>query len=154
MFNNLKRSSLALIVITLLSMAFSSCHIKQEAHVKTISGTATISKNPVKIGDEVYLSIGAVKVDANGDIDISISASQENGQYIGGKEIGIPNVKYYIDKKYVGSSNDKSKKFAYKYVVSDLSAGKHTLSAIPEPQDDETVFSGSYDSTTFTVEAN
>lgn len=154
MFNNLKRSSLALIVITLLSMAFSSCHIKQEAHVKTISGTATISENPVKIGDEVYLSIGAVKVDANGDIDISISASQENGQYIGGKEIGIPNVKYYIDKKYVGSSNDKSKKFACKYVVSDLSVGEHTLSAIPETQDDETVFSGEYYPTTFMVVAN
>lgn len=154
MFNNFRKHSLGLLASVILCMTFLSSCIKQEAHVKTISGTATISKNPVKIGDEVYLSIGAVKVDANGDIDISISASQESGTITGGKEIGIPNVKYYIDKKYVGSSNDKSKKFAYKYIVSDLSAGEHTLSAIPEPQDDKTVFDGTYYSTTFMVEAN
>ncbi len=134
MFKTLKSVSFAIIVL-LAGIFISAC--SKETIVISIDGKATISKNPVKIGEEVYLSIASA----------SSQTITENG-----KRVGVPKVHYFIDDNEGGSSNDPEKNFAIKYVVS-LKEGTHELRAKAEPQDEDIKYTGSYRSTSFIVEA-
>lgn len=131
---------------------FQSCVEEKEEFTTTVSGTATISKNPVKNGDEVCLSIGGVTIDINGNISTTITI--DGSVTINGKEVGVPNVHYYIDDKLVGTSNDKAKGYAFKYKVTGLQPGEHVLRAEAVPQEKGTTFRGGYTSTNFVVEAS
>ena len=115
---------------------------------KTISGTATISKDPVQNGDVVFLSIGPLTFDING---IIVSSTSYSFTIINGKEIGIPMVHYYIDGTEVGQSNDMKHDFAFEYNVSGLEQGTHILSAKAQPQEEGTKFIGEYTESEFTV---
>ncbi len=139
------------IIVLLAGILISACRDDDDDDVVyecSINGKATISKDPVKIGDEVYLSIGPLTFDIDGQI-IKVDANQSTT--INGKRI-IPKVHYFIDDNEVGVSNDPETKFATKYVVS-LNEGTHNLRAEAEPQEKNITFSGNYQSSTFTVEA-
>lgn len=139
--------SIAFVAIALtISCCLFSCDCDDDPKIeKSLFGTAVSSQQNVHNGDEIYLSIGPVKIDETGSISVESSTT------INGKEIGVPMVHYYIDDKEVGKSNDPSTKFAVKYIVKDLSIGNHTLSATAEPQEKGTTFIGSYTSSSFNV---
>lgn len=131
----------------LVAMCLTSCDPTFFGGSTTISiiGTASISKNPVRNGDEVELFIAPVLI---GGVGISV----DNSITINGKTVGIPNVYYYIDDQEVGHSHDKANKFRCVYKVANLAAGEHELRAEAVPQEKGTTFTGGYTSTTFSVE--
>ena len=138
------------IVVSMYLAFFVSCCPEIEIE-SSIMGTATISKDPVQNGEVVYLSIGPLSFDLNGDI-ISVASSQYTE--VNGKKRGIPMVHYYIDGTEVGHSNDWEHQFTFRYKVSELDEGPHTISAEARPQEKGTKFNGEYKESKFEVSAN
>lgn len=144
--NRIFKFSVLSLFFVVFAVLFQGC---KEEIIVSINGTATISKNPVKNGDDVYLSIGKISFDKDGNVIVDL----DYHTVINGKEYGIPRVRYFIDDKEVGTSNSRKENYACKYHVAGLQVGEHVLRAEAEPQEDETTFTGEYQSMVFTVEA-
>ena len=75
----------------------------------TMSTTMSVSNSKVKNGDTIDLTTNVKAV-------------------INGKSV-LFTVIYYCDDKEIGSSNDSSNNYLFKYVVKDLSVGSHKLTS-------------------------
>lgn len=158
----LQKTVIALFVVASCIGQTACCDSTPEANVP-IKGTVTISENPVKNGDTVFLSIGSIPKDSididsggnghtiikNTSISVSLSMIEYNGEWY--TYNSVPMVHYYIDDIEVGNSNEYNRYYGFLYKVSGLSVGEHTLSAKAAPQSNYVKFIGEYTSTKFTV---
>ncbi len=122
--NMMKYAMCALICL----LSFSCEEEITDIYTVSIGEEVQISKNTVRNGDYVYLSIGKLAFDKNDDV-IKNNLIDDN-------EKGIPMIHYLIDGVEVMKSNKKSEQYAVEYKVSNLSVGKHVLSVSAMPQED------------------
>jgi hypothetical protein len=138
-----------IMIASLINLILASCisiEIYDPSSIK-ISGQAMISKNPIRNGERVYLSIDTLRFDASGNL---IRENSYQIAFKNGNGNGVIMVHFFVDDIEVGSSNDKANNYVIEYTPH-LREGFHKLRAEAVPQEDDITYTGSYQPTNFFV---
>ena len=120
-------------------ISLTSCDKTEIKGSISISGKVEVSPSVAKVGDEVTFSIFGIEYLGNSSTSIN------------GKEL-LKSIVYYIDGNEIDESSDKSSKYTFKYKVTGLIVGTHTVTARCKSNFKDVEIEESITSSTLTIE--